>query len=102
MYNRFMNKNPTTPLTEQQQEILIILQEECAEVSQEISKIFRFGIDETHKSGIPHRLVLEEEVGDLLCMIDLLVEKGVVDRSNLEEAKINKQLKLKKWSSIYD
>ena len=31
-----------------QKEILLIAQEECAEVTQAISKVFRFGIDATH------------------------------------------------------
>lgn len=89
-------------MNDKQQQIFVILQEECAEVIQEVSKIFRFGIDEKHKSGVTHRAMLEEEVGDLLCMVDLLVEYGIVDKANLELAKINKQSKLKQWSNIYD
>jgi len=32
-------------ITERQREVLVITQEEAAEVIQEISKVFRFGID---------------------------------------------------------
>ena len=60
-------------MNEKEKEILVIAQEECAEVIQEISKCFRFGIDSVHKSGTIHRTVLEHEVGDLLCMIDLMI-----------------------------
>lgn len=83
-------------------EILNILSEECAEVIQAISKCHRFGFD-NHKPGelksnIEH---LNEELGDLLAMIDLLKEEGVVSTGSLNEAKIKKIDKLKKWSTIY-
>ncbi|MEY3377004.1 MAG: hypothetical protein RL463_1314 [Bacteroidota bacterium] len=83
-------------------EILVITQEECAEVIQEISKIFRFGIDNKHKTGVVHREKLTEEVGDLLCMIDLLIEQGVLTKEGLDIAKQNKESKLKTWSKIYE
>lgn len=89
-------------MNETQREILVITQEECAEVIQEISKIFRFGINEQHKSGITHQSKLEEEIGDLLCMIDLMIKFDLVNESNLYTAIINKQNKLKQWSKIYD
>lgn len=84
-----------------QREILVIAQEECAEVIQEISKIFRFGIDELHRDGMKHRAKLEMEVGDLLCMIDLMINNGIVSNDQIELAKANKQQKLKVWSNIY-
>ena len=83
-------------------EILVITQEECAEVIQEISKIFRFGIDNKHKTGVVHREKLTEEVGVLLCMIDLLIEQGVLTKEGLDIAKQNKESKLKTWSKIYE
>lgn len=88
-------------MNEKQREILVIAQEECAEVIQEISKIFRFGIDNQHKDGMPHRDKLEMEVGDLLAMIDLMVEHQLIDSDNLQTAIQNKQDKLKIWSNIY-
>ena len=89
-------------MNEKQREILIITQEECAEVIQEISKIFRFGITELHKDGIPHQEKLEMEVGDLLCMINLLTAHGLIRPDQVEIAVKNKAIKLKKWSKIYD
>ena len=74
---------------------LVITQEECAEVIQVISKIFRFGLDEND-----HRL--EDEIGDVLCMIDLLIVQGVINPHKLELAKRIKAEKLKRWSSIYE
>ena len=85
------------------EEVLGILQEECAEVIQEVSKIRRFGLDTLHyKTGVKHSTMLETEVGDVLALIDILVEQGVLDRDGLEVAAENKKLKLKQWSKIYE
>jgi NTP pyrophosphatase (non-canonical NTP hydrolase) len=82
-------------------EILLIMQEECAEVTQAISKCFRFGLD-NHKPGKPktNKEHLEEELGDLVAMITLLEMNGVVSQFNIEKAKLAKFQKLKDWSSI--
>lgn len=82
-------------------EIMGILQEECAEVIQEVSKCRRFGIDESHKSGISHRAMLEQEVGDVLCMIELLHQEGILSEEGLMAAKQKKEEKLRKWSNIF-
>jgi len=84
-------------------EILLITQEECAEVTQAISKVFRFGLNERWPEPIDptNKERLEEEVGDLLCMIDIMVEKGIISDEKLNKAKINKREKLKTWSSIF-
>jgi NTP pyrophosphatase (non-canonical NTP hydrolase) len=89
-------------MNDKQREILVITQEECAEVIQEISKIFRFGIDEAHKEGMLHQEKLETEVGDLLCMINLMTQHGLIRSNQVTTAVENKQTKLKQWSKIYD
>ena len=83
-------------------EVMDILQEECAEVIQAVSKINRFGLDNL-KPGKPktNREHLEEELGDMLAMIDIMLEKSVISQDKLELAKQAKIEKLKKWSSIY-
>jgi NTP pyrophosphatase (non-canonical NTP hydrolase) len=83
-----------------QREILLISQEECAEVTQAISKVFRFGIDAEHK-GQTNREHLEEEIGDLMCMIDLLIDNGIVSESAVMTAKNEKLNKLMTWSNIF-
>lgn len=95
MYNSNMNSKS--------QEIMSILQEECSEVIQAVSKINRFGIDNC-KPGKPktNREHLEEELGDLEAMIQLLADTGVVTKHNVELAKNAKFEKLKKWSNIYE
>ena len=84
-------------------EILHILQEECAEVTQAISKCFRFGLDNA-KPGKPLTNVehLEGEIGDLLAMVDLLKYYNVVSDEGLNTAKQAKIEKLKMWSNIYE
>ena len=85
-----------------QKEALDILQEECAEVIQAVSKISRFGLDNL-KPGKPktNREHLEEELGDLIAMIDILTRNGVVDSANIEMAATAKIEKLKQWSKIF-
>ena len=83
-------------------EILLILQEECAESTQAISKCFRFGPDQVKpgkdKTNIQH---LEEELGDLVAMIELLTDKNIgISKDGIERAKIKKFEKLKTWSNI--
>jgi NTP pyrophosphatase (non-canonical NTP hydrolase) len=88
-------------MDEQNNEVMDILQEECAEVIQAVSKIRRFGIDNT-KPGKDqtNREHFEEEVGDVLAMIDILLINNVVSWGNLHKAKRAKIEKLKKWSNI--
>lgn len=81
-------------------EIYAITQEECAEVIQAISKVMRFGLDAVHQ-GKSNRDHLEEEVGDLMCMIDLLTEAGVLDIVSIAEAGRRKRAKLQQWSNIF-
>jgi len=88
-------------IDDRQREILVITQEEAAEVIQEISKIFRFGIDQGHRDGGTHRQRLTTEVGDLLAMIDLMLDSRVIDPAQVEMAKQAKTIKLRKYSAIY-
>ena len=89
-------------MTNQQEEILRILQEECGEVVQMVSKVCRFGLDETHlKAGNSNRARLTEEIGDIACMIKLAIETGIITEEGLAIAISDKEEKLKKWSTIY-
>lgn len=86
-------------MNETQKEIMLIAQEECAEVTQAISKVFRFGFDSSY-NGRSNQERLTEEVGDLLCMIELMMTKGIIDSMKVLDAKKSKYEKLNKWSSI--
>jgi NTP pyrophosphatase (non-canonical NTP hydrolase) len=89
-------------MNEDTREIILILSEECAEVAKEVSKIMRFGPDQIKPGKDKTNIqVLEEELGDLLAMIELLVDKDIgVTTGGLELAKKAKFEKLKKWSNI--
>ena len=90
-------------MNSKEKEVMDILQEECAEVIQAVSKISRFGLD-NFKPGKPktNREHLEEELGDLLAMVDILLELGVVNEEALQRAEVAKIEKLKRWSNIYE
>ncbi len=89
-------------MNKQEAELLNITLEECAEVTQAISKIFRFGWASCHPStpGLTNRDHFEEEVGDLLCMIQLLEKQNLINGDNVRQAAKNKLNKLAKWSCV--
>ncbi len=90
-------------MNEKEKEIMLIAQEECAEVTQAISKVFRFGFDATHPDRtVNNRECLEEEIGDLMCMVDLMIEYKMINQNNILYASDNKRKKLHKWSSIFE
>jgi len=87
-------------LTPYQDECLEILAEECAEVIQEKSKIIRFGCNELshHDPSRLHAEMLEQEMGDVLAMIELVQLSGIgVTREGLEIAKQKKIAKVLQW-----
>lgn len=76
-------------------EILDLLQEECGEVVQMVSKCRRFGLAEK-------RADLVQELGDIALLLDLLHAHQLFSDAELNSAKLKKATKLSKWSSIYD
>lgn len=73
-------------------ELLALLAEECAEVTQRIMKIFRWGWDADFE-GTTQRHKLEVELGDILASLKLLDHNGVLryeDVLEKAEAKLNK------------
>ena len=89
-------------MNDKTKEIMDITAEECAEVIVAISKISRFGID-NYKPNKPltNRQHLEEEIGDLLAMVELLEEFSIVDMKSVNTARIAMIEKLKLWSNIF-
>ena len=91
-------------MNDKTKEIMDITAEECAEVIVAISKISRFGIDKFKPMTVrplTNRQHLEEEIGDLLAMVDLLEEFSIVDMKSVNTARIAKIEKLKQWSNIF-
>ena len=89
-------------MNEELREIMLILQEECAEVTQAVSKCMRFGPDQMKPGKDRTNLnMLEEEIGDLFAMVELLTDLDIgVSSEGIEQAKKNKFEKLKKWSNL--
>ena len=79
---------------DEKEELLVIFMEECAEATVEASKIIRFGRNDEEIG------CLSREVGDLLCMIDLLQEYGLINKNELIKNSKSKREKLKKWSNL--
>lgn len=81
-------------------EALCILQAKCAEVIQVVSKIYRFGAETRWPfTGSPRNVdLLEEELGDLLAMMEILVDEGLIRREKIQLASHRKKLKLKEFS----
>ena len=69
-------------------ELLVILQEESAEVIQAVSKTFRFGENARNISE------LETEIGDFMGVLQLLIEEKYLSSINIRNATTAKITKL--------
>ena len=81
-----------------QQEMLTITMEECGELIQACSKIIRFEDDKCPEDI----LNLQQEIGDVLCMVEIIKEAGLVNETQIIERMAVKREKLKKWSSLFN
>ena len=76
------------------EDMLLITMEECGELIQACSKMLRFGEDQDYTQ-------LQEEIGDVMCMIEILRDGGLVsDKQIADRIKVKKE-KLMKWSLLY-
>ena len=76
------------------EELLVITMEECGELIQACSKMLRFGEDQDYTQ-------LQEEIGDVMCMIEILKDGGLVSDEQIQERIKVKKEKLMKWSLLY-
>ena len=77
-------------------EALVITMEECGELTQACSKVIRTNQKEEYMRE------LTKEVGDVMCMIDLLVQNNLVDENDIKLCAKKKREKLKKWSNLFN
>ena len=77
------------------QELLTITMEECGELIQACSKAIR--CDDYYMN---EKLI--EEIGDVMCMIELLQQYDIVSYQEIDDRVIEKRNKLKQWSSLVD
>lgn len=78
---------------------MIITAEECGELTQRCSKIIR-KYKEFDEIEEDQRIKLVEEAGDVLCMLELMVENNVTNWEELKERVSVKRDKLKLWSNL--
>ena len=74
------------------EELMVILMEECGELIQQCSKAIRcqdFSKDE-----------LQDEIGDVMCMIEMCIENGLVDKRTISNRIQIKRMKLLQWSNL--
>ena len=81
----------------QRDEVLICTMEECGELIQACSKVIR-----TDGADAKYLKNLQDEVGDVLCMIQILHMSGLIDEDKLLRRIKRKKKKLEKWSNIFN
>ena len=77
-------------------ELLVITSEEASEVSKVVSKILRYGMQPKDQKA------LIEEIGDMQCMIDLIIENKLLTKTEIKDRIKVKKEKLMKWSMLYE
>jgi len=90
------------PLTEHQQETLVILVEECAEIQQRAAKIIRFGAKEIQPGQELNNIErLSMEIGDLKVMIDIATKAELIDVDSITKGANQKHTQLEKFMKTY-
>ena len=83
-----MSKNKLTKLSE----LMVITMEECGELIQACSKAIR--CNDYHNDSP------KEEIGDVMCMIELIKSNGLVTQREIDNQIQTKRMKLMKWSKL--
>lgn len=83
------------------QELVAISAEECGELTQVCMKIIR-RFDRFDQVDQKNRDKLIEEAGDVLCMIELMVEYKLLTDQELRNRVDEKRIKLKQFSKLID
>ncbi len=77
---------------EKLEELMVITMEECGELIQECSKSIRM---QEYK-----RNELKEELSDVMCMLELMIDNNIITRTELNNGANLKKMKLMKWSNL--
>lgn len=92
-------------LTNAQKERLDLLQEECAEIIQAVSKIKRFGFEGKHPrkpEGQTNKEHLEAEIGGLAVVLELLLDAKDVSEDKCSEAVEYKQKTIRNFTKYQE
>ena len=71
---------------------MVITMEECGELIQECSKAIRIKDYDREE--------LKEELSDVMCMLEIIIEYGIITRQELSNGANLKKMKLLKWSKL--
>lgn len=95
------NEELKSPLNAIQQ-LMSITSEECGELTQVCMKVMRkyTTLEEIQSDKYKDQLI--EEAGDVLCMIELMIEHGILTDKELRDRVEIKRNKLKTWSNLIE
>lgn len=93
------NTKLESPINEYQQ-LMAITAEECAELTQVCMKIMRKYDNLLDTTEDKYKQLLVEEVGDVMCMLELMIEHGVLTKKEINARVKVKRDKLKVWSNL--
>ena len=93
------NEKMDSPINKVQQ-LMAITAEECGELTQVCMKIMRKYKKVKDIKNDKYRDLLVEELGDVQCMIELMIDNGVVSHKEIAERSNIKRDKLKVWSDL--
>ena len=76
------------------QELMVLTMEECGELTQRCSKIIR-KFETLEEVTEEQRVLLLEEVGDVQCLIDLMIDCKLLTKAEIDARIYTKRDKLK-------
>lgn len=81
------------------QELMVLTMEECGELTQRCSKIIR-KFETLEEVTEEQRVLLLEEVGDVQCLINLMIDCNLLTKAEIDARIDTKRDKLKIWSKL--
>ena len=78
---------------------MTITAEECGELTQRCSKMMR-KFNTVEEATSEQLKLLTEEAGDVMCMIELMIENGLMTTEQIRDRINAKRDKLKIWSDL--
>jgi NTP pyrophosphatase (non-canonical NTP hydrolase) len=97
-------KNSEIPeISAEASETFDLIQEECSELIQIISKIRRFGLKSSHPfhdTDVTNYAHLIQEMGDVLCLIEILQDHLKISNEDINKAIDKKYTKLQQWTNV--
>lgn len=103
MSERYVSPHPLP--TPRERELLVILIEECSEVIKDATKWLRFGakdIDPNKRDGITNDERVALELGDVLCMVNMCADAGLINMLDVDMGRRQKAAKVLRFLQTED